>query len=145
MFNVLESCPKLALLCENNQVDMTFFIYNEKCQLLIQIQRLETEALARRIYEQAEEHYWPGLGRDVRSICEEIQIPDINKYTIEKKQIQTAIFEAHHKDMMKQFDHSKKLHDIKDDYFKTLQECLNDQNPTNARLIICTRMVEKVP
>ena len=56
IFNLPESCPKLALLCENNQVDMKFRIYNEKCQLLIQIQRLETEALAQRIYEQAKEH-----------------------------------------------------------------------------------------
>ena len=74
---------------------MNFLIYNDKFQLLIQIQPLQKEALARRIYEQAEEHDWPGLGRDVRAICREIQIPDINKYSIDKKKIRSAIYDAH--------------------------------------------------
>ena len=147
MFNVPESCPKLALLCENNQVDMKFRIYNEKCQLLVQIQRLETEALARRIYEQAEEHDWPGLGRDVRAICEEILIPDINKYNIDKKEIRSAIYEAHYDNMMKLFDQSKKLQDIKNDNFRSYQSYFHDKNLSNARLKfkICAKMVENVP
>ena len=127
--------------------DMKFRIWNEKCQLLLQIKCLEEEALARQIYQQAEDNNWPGLGQEVREICQQIQIPDINKYTIEKKQIQTAIFEAHHKDMMKQFDHSKKLKDIKDDNFRGLQDYFHDKNLTNARMKfkIRTKMVENVP
>ena len=53
---------------------------------------------------------------------------------------------AHFKDIMKQFQHSKKLSDIKDDNFKSLQEYLHNRNLTNARLKfnIWTEMVEKV-
>ena len=54
-------------------------------------------------------------------------------------------FKAHFKDMMKQFQHSKKLSDIKDDNFRSLQEYFRVKNLTNARLKfkIWTKMVEK--
>ena len=147
MCKVPESCPKLALLCETFQVDMKFRIYYEKCQLLLQIKRLEKEALARQIYQQAEDNNLPGLGREVRQICEEIQIPDLNKYNIEKEEIQTAVFEAHYSNMMNQFVHSKKLQDIKNNHFRGLQDYFHDKNLANARLKfkIRTKMVEKVP
>ena len=66
---------------------------------------------------------------------------------MEKHQIQTAIFEAHYKDMMNQFIHSKKLKDIENDHFRGLQEYFHDKNLKNARLKfkIRTEMVEKVP
>ena len=75
------------------------------------------------------------------------QLPDLNKYTIEKRQIQAAIFEAHHKDMLQQFENSKKLKDIKDDNFRGLQDYFHDKNLTNARMKfkIRTKMVENVP
>ena len=76
--NVPESCRKLALLCESNMTKMKFGIWNQKCQLLLQIKQLDETALSRQIYEEAEQHKWPGLGKEVREICEEIQIPDIN-------------------------------------------------------------------
>ena len=147
MCNVPESCPKLALLCETFMVDMKFRIWLQKCLLLLQIQRLDEEALARQVYQQAEEKNGPGLGQEVREICEQIHLPDINKYNVDKKEIQDAIFEAHFKDMMKQFQHSKKLSDIKDDNFRSLQEYFHDRNLTNARFKfkIRTKMVEKVP
>ena len=128
-------------------VDTKFCIYNEKCQLLLEIQWLDKEALARQIYEQAEEHDWPGLGRDVRAICEEIQIPDINKYSIDKKQIRSLIYDAHYKGVIKMFDQSKKLQDINNDDFRTFQNHFHDKNLYNARLKfkICAKMVENVP
>ena len=147
IFKVPESCPKLALLCETFNVDMKYRIWNSKCQLLLQIKCLDEEALAKQVYEQAEENNWPGLGQEVREICQKIQLPDLNKYTIEKRQIQTAIFEAHHKDMLQQFEKSKKLKDIKDDNFRGLQDYFHDKNLTNARMKfkIRTKMVENVP
>ena len=49
--------------------------------------------------------------------------------------------------MMKQFEHSKKLQDIKNDHFRGLQDYFHDKNLANARLKfkIRTKMVEKVP
>ena len=112
VINVPDSCPKLTLLCENKSIDMKFCIWNEKCQLLVRIKRLEEDALAKQVYKQAEEKGWPGLGEEVRYICEKIQIPDINKYDVQKKEIQVALFDAHYSSMIQQLENSNKLKDI---------------------------------
>ena len=126
---------------------MKFRIWNQKCQLVLQIKQLDEKSLARQIYEEAEEYNWPGLGKEVREICEEIQLPDINKYNIEKTQIRDAIYEAHYKSMISLFETSKKLQDIKGDDFRGFQKYFHDKNLANARFkfkIRC-KMVEKVP
>ena len=144
---VPESCPKLGILSETFSIDMKYRIWHQKCLLVLQIQCLEEEALARQIYRQAEENGWPGLGQEVREICQEIQIQDINIFNIDKKQLKTAIFEAHYQDMLNQFEHSKKLKDNKDDSFRGLPEYFHDRNLSNARMKfkIRTKMVENVP
>ena len=47
ILNVPESCPRLAILCESNAVNMKFRIWNDKCQLLARIKCLEEGALAK--------------------------------------------------------------------------------------------------
>ena len=83
VLNVPDYCPKLALLCESKSIDMKFLIWNEKCQLMVRIKRLEEDGFAKQVYKQAEENGWPGLGKEVKHICEQIQIPDINKYNVQ--------------------------------------------------------------
>ena len=99
------------------------------------------------IYKQAEENNWPGLGMEVKYICEQIQIEDINKYDVPKKEIQSEIFEAHYKSMLSQFETSKKLEDIKNDNFRQMQEYYKDKNLANARMKFKIRfkMVDKIP
>ena len=46
---------------------------------------LQEGALAQQVYQQAELNWWPGLGREVKLICQEIQIQDMNIYKISKK------------------------------------------------------------
>ena len=62
---------------------MKFLIWNEKCELLVRIKCLEEDGFAKQVYKQAEENGWPGLGKEVKHICEQIQIPDINKYNVQ--------------------------------------------------------------
>ena len=147
ILNVPDSCPKLAILCESKSIEMKYLIWNEKCQLLVRIKCLEEEALAKQIYKQAEENGWPGLGMEVKYICEQIQIQDINKYDIPKKEIQEAIFEAHYRSMISQFETSKKLKDIRNDNFRQIQEYFKDRNLSNARLKfkIRSKMVDNIP
>ena len=99
-----ESCPKLGLLCEPGMVDCKFRIYSEKCQLLLRIKRLDDKALAKQVYQQAEANGWPGLGSEVHEICQEIQIQDLNKYVIEKQEIQEVIYGAHYNAMLCLFE-----------------------------------------
>ena len=60
-----------------------------------------------------EKNGWPGLGTEVKFICDQIQIQHINKYEVSKQEIQDAIFEAHHSSLLCQFETSKKLKAIK--------------------------------
>ena len=144
---VPESCPRLGLLCEPGMVDCQFRIWNEKCQLLLRIKMLDNTALAKQVYLQAEANNWPGLGSEVRQICTEIQIRDINKYNVGKQEIQQAIYEAHYKAMMDLFQNSKKLKDIKEDNFRGMQAYFNDKNLSKSRMKfkIRTKMVENIP
>ena len=141
------SVPKLALKCETNMVDILWRVWEEKCLLLNRIKSLPDGSLAKQIYLEAESRGWPGLGQEVRQICEAIGIPDLNKNLIRKTDIQKAIRTSHYKDMMSQFEGSRKLEDIRHDNFRRLQEYFNDKNLEKARLKfkIRTKMLEKIP
>ena len=56
---------------------------------------------------------------EVRDICNELGIPDINDVAISKGKIKKAIFEHHYNDMMTEISKSTgKLEPIKNDNFK---------------------------
>ena len=100
ILKVPDSCPKLALRCETFMKSMKWRVWEEKCLLVIRVQNLEEGSLAKLIYEEAEENNWPGLGRETRQICQELQIPDINKNKMLKKHLQLAIQKSHYEGMM---------------------------------------------
>ena len=147
MLKVPESCPKLALLCEPKMTDFKWRIYEEKCMLLLQIKCLEEGSLAKIIYEEAELNSWPGLGKDVRQICLDIGIPDLNCNIMTKQDIKKAIQHSHYEHMMQLFEGSSKLHDIKEDDFRSMQLYFNDKNLESARtkFKIRTKMLEQIP
>ena len=64
-----------------------------------------------------------------------------------KKDIQKAIRVSHDQDMMNQFESSKKLQDIKNSDFSSLQPYFGDKNLQNARtkFKIRTKMLENIP
>jgi hypothetical protein len=147
ILKVPQSCPKLALRCETKTTDIKWRIWEEKCLLLLRIKCLEDRALAKGIYQVAEDNGWPGLGQEVRHICTEIGIPDINHYQMRKEEVQKAIAASHYQEMMSQFEGSKKLQDIKNDDFWKMQPYFNDSNLQNAcmKFKIRTQMLEKIP
>ena len=145
ILNVPDSVPKLALRCEPFMRDFKWRIWEEKCLLLMRIQNLEEGSLAKMVYLEAENNGWPGLGNEMRQICREFDIPDINSYRIQKAELQKAIKCSHKKDMMKQFESSKKLQDIKESNFDDIQPYFYDKNIKNARIKfrIRTQMLKK--
>ena len=98
-------------------------------------------------YQKAEDKGWPGLGRDVRDICQEIQVPHLNKYRMAKKEIQRAIEQSHHADMMAQFQHSMKLEDLRNSNFSHFQDDFNDRDLETSRMNfkIRSKMLDKIP
>jgi hypothetical protein len=127
--------------------DFKWRIFEEKCMLLLQIKCLEEGSLAKIIYEEAESNSWPGLGKDVRQICLDIGIPDLNSNIMTKQDIRKAIQHSHYEHMMQLFEGSSKLHDIKEDDFRSMQLYFNDKNLESARtkFKIRTKMLDKIP
>ena len=95
ILKVPESFPKLAIRCKAKIQSTKWRIWEEKCLLLMRIQSLEDGSLAKVIYQEAEKKGWPGLGSEVREICQELNIEDLNKHNIEKSDILKAIEKSH--------------------------------------------------
>ena len=59
-------------------LDMGLRVMMEKLMLVLYIRNLEEDLFARRIYEEQIKHDWPGLAKEARIICEELNIEDVN-------------------------------------------------------------------
>ena len=122
MLTVPESCPKIALRSETGMLGMKWRVWREKIMLFVRIKMHEECVLARQIYEEGKARGWPGLGEEVTKICEVIGIPDVNHVNIPKQTIISAIERNHYEDLKSELEHSKKLKDIKDEDFTSVQE-----------------------
>ena len=49
-------------------------------------------SLAHEIYEEQLKHDWPGLAKEVKEICEEIGIKNINEEDVSKEEVDDGIF-----------------------------------------------------
>ena len=147
ILEVPESCPKVSLRSEPNMIGAKWRIWEAKCLLLKQIQLLEDTALAKRICQEAEARGWPGLYQEVREICKQVGLKDITKYNISKSQIKEAIFYSHYKDLKEELSTSKKLEEIQNEDFRTIQPYFKEKSVENTRLVfrIRTKMVSKIP
>ena len=147
ILKVPQSCPKVALLCETSTMGMKWRIWERKCLLLKQILELEDTALAKIITKEADENGWPGLAQEVRKICHDINIPDINSTIVTKRQIKQAIYYSHYNNMKENTSNSNKLEDIKYEDFHSFRPYFNYKNINNARMAfrIRTNMVENIP
>ena len=147
MLTVPESCPKVALRCETNMLGMKWRIWLEKILLLVRIRNQESTSLSRQIYEESKANGWPGLGEEVREICETIGIPDVNEVTVSKSVIKQAIWNDHYADMKRELESSKKLEDIKEEDFHKIQDYFYDKSVENTRMAfkIRSQMVADIP
>ena len=147
MLNVPESCPKVGLLCDTKMINMKYRIYKEKCLLLQRIKKLDDKALAKEIHNEAMINNWPCLGSDVKIICEELRIPDINNIEVIKSVINNAIEQKQIKDINAEIDKLSKLQHIKDDNFRNVQDYFHDKNIdiVRSKFKIRMQMVENIP
>ena len=90
---------------------------------------------------------WPGLWQEVKDICEEIGITDVNEETVSKVEIKKAIFDHHLKDMRKKMEKSSKLENIKDDIFNVEQPYMHEKSISVGRTAFKIRcqMVKDIP
>ena len=134
IFEVPESCPKVALRSKTKSVGMKCKVWEAKCILLKQIQNLEDTALAKRVCQEADTQQLPGLIQEVREICSQIGIKDINKYNVSKSQIKDAIFYSHYKSMKEELSSSRKLEDIQHEDYRQIQPYFKEKSVKNTLL-----------
>ena len=77
---------------------------------------------------------WPGLSVEVREICTELGIPDINMNNIPAEDIGKAVLEHHNKELVEEVLQSKKMKEHKNDNFKHVQEYFKDKSLYNCRM-----------
>ena len=126
---------------------MKWRIWQEKLLLLTRIKSHDTDTLCRQVYEEGRANGWPGLGREVTQICEELGIPDINDVSLTKLELKRAIFGHHYKDLKKELDKSSKLNSIKHEDFRKVQAYFGDKSVEKSRMAFRIRchMVPDIP
>ena len=115
--------------------------------MLQRIKKLDDNALAKKIHNEAMINNWLCLGSDVRIICEELRILDINNIEVIKSVINNAIEEKQIKDINAEIDKLSKLQHIKDDNFRNVQDYFHDKNIdiVRSKFKIRMQMVENIP
>ena len=75
-------CPAASLRWETGLLGMGLRVWVEKVMLVRHLRGLDTDALARKVYEEQKQKDWPGLAKETARICQELQIPDCNEADI---------------------------------------------------------------
>ena len=128
-------------------VGMKWRLWEHKILLLNRIRNHSVDTLCRQIYEEGELRKWPGLGQEVREICEELNIPDANKEHVPKATVKEAVFNHHYDVMKEEIMKMKKLDPIKHEDFRVAQQYLKVKSIENGRMAfrIRTQMIDKIP
>ena len=74
MLQVGPGAHKPSLLWDMGILDMKLRIWIEKAMLVLHVRRLDEGSLARRVYEEQVSNQWPGLGQEVKQICDELGV-----------------------------------------------------------------------
>ena len=101
---------------------------------------MDRSVLARQIYEKQLQLGLPGLAREVKTICETLNIPDVNLSHVRKEKIDEYIFFHHYKDMKEMISKSKKMEKIGHEDFRKEQEYMNSKSVESARTQLRVRL-----
>ena len=138
--------PKVALLSETGLLSMKHRIWQEKILLVMAILKMKKEVLSRRVLKEQLENNYPGLGQEVRRICEELSIPNVTKSMVQKQMLKRAILIHHCKEIKENMLTYKKLKNlVNEDNIKT-KEYMKTMTVSNVRsnFRIRTNMLELI-
>lgn len=76
---------------------MSLRIKLEKIMLVLHIRSLSSDSLANKIYSEQRVQNWPGLAKETKIICEELDIEDCNSTTIDRNRYKSLLLAACHK------------------------------------------------
>ena len=145
IFQVPKSTPKVMLRTQTLSPKMKHRIWQMKLLLAKKI-LCQERSLAKDIYEEQIKNDWPGLAAEVKNICEEIGVRNINEQDVSKEELEEAVYFHHYKEMKLEVCEYKKLESVKNDHFTELPEYMNEKSLDNARMAfrIKTEMVNKI-
>ena len=87
--------PKPALLSETGLLGMKYRIWKKKGMLAHHIKNLDSSTLAKQVWTEQRSQHWPGLAKEVSSICAELGVDDVSTNIVEEKQaLKTKISKA---------------------------------------------------
>ena len=135
--------PLAALGWETGLMDMKLRIYKEKLSMILHLKDLEDESLASQIYREQVDKGWPGLAKEAKEICEELNIEDVNATTMTKsefKRMMKGALDTRNETMLKeQATNKTKCRSImQEDYGK--KEYMNEKKIEEVRLMFKTRV-----
>ena len=133
MFKVPDGTPKIALIAETATLRTKWRVWEAKVMLVKRLQSQEITSLARMIYEEQLRLGWPGLAEEVKKICLEIGLPDVNQVMVKKEKVKEMIYYHHYKDMKDQLYKSSKLDRIKHEDFRKEQSYMEDRSIDRCR------------
>ena len=113
----------------------------------MRIKNQEEGSLSRLVYEEGRARGWPGLGKEVTEICQQLRIPDVNNNCMTKAAVRKAIFDHHYSDLKKELEGSQKLEEVRNENFTEVQEYFKDKSIENTRMAfkIRCKMVPDIP
>ena len=123
---ILQAGPgaPLASLCwETGVMDMKLRIYKEKLMMIVHLRNLDENSLASKIYKEQLEKGWPGLAREGKEICEELEIENVNETKMGKNDFKRLVnnsIKIYHEKMLREQaqEKTKCSHIMKDGYGK---------------------------
>ena len=91
--------------------------------MIVHLRNLDENSLASKIYKEQLEKGWPGLAKEAKEICEELDIENVNETKMGKNDFKRLVNNAlkiNHEKMLRQQaqEKTKCLHIMKDGYGK---------------------------
>ena len=105
-----------------------------KLLLIKRIKCQDISTLSRSIFEEQKNNNLPGLAREVKDICAQLNIPDVNENTISEADIKRAILDHHDRELVEEIGKSKKMMRHKHDNFKSVQNYMKGKSIINCRM-----------
>ena len=135
--------PVAALGWETGVLDMKLRIYQEKLALISHIKSMDEKSLASQMYREQLEKGWPGLAKEAKEICEELEIEDINTSTLTKSEFKRLIkgaIRTKNEAILKEMAHekSKCKNIMKEDYGR--KEYMNEMKIEDVRFMFKGRV-----
>ena len=106
-----------------------------KMKLLLAKMILSQErSVAKDIYQEQIKCDWPWLAAEIKDICENVGVSNLNEDEVSKEELEDGIYYHHYKEMKLEGCGYKKLEAVKKDDFTKLPEYMNEKSVDRARL-----------